>query len=260
MNLNERYKQITNSVKMTDIEKGAMKATLLWHVRSNNKPVKTPFYLIPWVRSGMAFAFIIVVSSTGIAFASKDALPGNFAYPVKIQIEEIKGITKTTPNQKLIYNKKRAETRLSEIKVMLAQQDEIKPENIELASRGFESHIKEAKDNAVIISEKSNPVEQKEALLAVKKLEQSLEKDVRILTALTTEKNINQSDLPTLMSKNKDSVTSAVKQIALPKQAETDDLKTEISNIEITIEDLPAGTGDYLLDEPLNAETTRQAE
>lgn len=261
MKLNERYKQITSSVKMTELEKSAMKATLLWHVRSNNRPIKTPFYLIPWVRSGIAFSFIIIASSTGIAFASKDALPGNFTYPVKIQIEEIKGITKTTPNQKLIYNKKRAETRLSEIKVMLAKQDDIKPENIEVASKSFENHIQEAKNNAVIISESSNATDQKEALLAVKKLEESLEKDVRILTALTNEKNIDQSNLPTLMSKNKDSVTSAVKQIALPKQIETENLKTEISNVDITIDDLPAGTGDYLLDESVNLENTiRQAE
>lgn len=260
MNINERYKEITSSVKMTEPEKGAMKATLLWHIRSNNKPVKTPFYLMPWVRSGLAFVAVCVLSGTGIVFASKDALPGNITYPVKIQIEEIKGVTKTTPSQKIIYNKKRAENRLSEIKVMLAKQDDINPEKIAIASKSFEDHIKKAKDNAILVSENSGSDEQKEALLAVKRLEENLEKDVRVLTALSTDKNIDQTILPALMSKNKESVTDAVRQIASPKQSETDNLKIEISNVNISIEDLPAGIGDYMPEGSDIIETTRQPE
>lgn len=244
MNLNERYKEIVRSVQMTESEKSAMRATLLWHMRSNSTPIKSPFYTIGWVRSSLAFIFVLILSGSGVAFASRDALPGDFAYPVKIQIEEIKGITKTTPSQKLVYSKKRAENRLAEIKVMLAKQDDIKPENIAIASKGLENHIQEARDNAAIIAESSNDADQKEALIAVKKLEENIEKDVKVLTALADEKNVDQNSLSALVSKKKDSVTEAVREIALPKKSETDELDNAILNISVDLDDMPAGTGE----------------
>lgn len=248
MNLHDKYKQITSSVQMTEIEKNAMRASLVWHIRSNSKPIKTPFYTLTWVKASLAFAFVLMVTGSGVAFASRDALPGDFTYPLKIQIEEIKGITKTTPKQKLVYNKKLAETRLTEIKVMMANDTNI--EKISIASKEFENHIEKAKNNATEVAASSNETDQKEALIAVKDLEQNIETNVKVLTALASEKNIDQKALPGFVSQNKESVTKAVQEIALPKKAETDALKTEISNIETGIDlDIPAGTGEDRFDE-----------
>lgn len=244
MNLHERYKQITKSVQMNDIEKNAMRSSLVWHVRSNSKPIKTHFYKLIWFKTSVAFAFILIVTSSGVAFASRDALPGDFTYPLKIQIEEIKGITKTTPKQKLVYNKKRAETRLTEMKVMLASQN-TSAEQIAIASKELENHIEQAKNNAAEVATSSNEADQKEALIAVKDLEQNIASDVKVLTALADEKNIDQKALSGIVAQNKDSVTKAVQEIALPKKAETDALKNAISNIETNIDiDIPAGTGE----------------
>ena len=163
MNLNKKYNQIVSSVKMTHDEKNAMRSSLVWHVRSNHKPVKSHFYNIPWVRYGMAFAFLMLVSGSGVSFASQNALPGDLSYSWKIQIEEIKGITKTTPKKKLIYSKERAQIRLTEMKTLLANTattSEKTAENIAIASKELESHIKDAKDNAIIIAEVAQELNQ----------------------------------------------------------------------------------------------------
>lgn len=246
---------------MTESEKSAMRASLVWHVRSNSMPVKSHFYNMPMFRYGMAFVFLILASGSGVSFASQNALPGDFSYTTKLQIEEIKGITKTTPKQKLIFNKKRAETRLQEMKTLLAN-DTATPEKIAIASKELESHIKEAKDNATIIAESANDIDQKEALIEVKSLEQNIEKDVKVLTALAEDKVAvstkvtENASLTEVISKNKDSVTEAVKDIALPKKSETDQLDTAVSQIETSLdtEEAPAGTGEDRL-----IETTPQA-
>ncbi len=254
MKLNQKYNQIVKNVLMTEQEKSAMRASLIWHVRSNSVPVKSHFYNLPMFRYGMAFVFLILASGSGVSFASQNALPGDFSYTTKLQIEEIKGITKTTPKQKLIFNKKRAETRLQEMKTLLAK-DEATPDKIAIASKELESHIQQAKDNATIIAQTSNYTDQKEALVEVKNLEQNIEKDAKILTALTEDKNattVKDSEniaLTDAISKNKASVTEAVKDIALPKKSETDLLYTAVSEIETSLdtEDLPAGTGENRL-------------
>lgn len=269
MNLNKKYNQIVSSVKMTHDEKNAMRSSLVWHVRSNHKPVKSHFYNIPWVRYGMAFAFLMLVSGSGVSFASQNALPGDLSYSWKIQIEEIKGITKTTPKKKLIYSKERAQIRLTEMKTLLANTattSEKTAENIAIASKELESHIKDAKDNAIIIAESANDADQKEALIEVKNLETSIASDVRVIAALAYNKidsdtnNGSNTALTDAITKNKDSITEAVKDIALPKKSETDQLDTDVSNIEtgLDTEDIPAGTGaDRLGDEK---DTIPQAE
>ncbi|MBP6912668.1 MAG: hypothetical protein KBB86_01905 [Candidatus Pacebacteria bacterium] len=261
MNLNKKYNQIVSTVVMTENEKSAMRASLIWHVRSNSVPVKSHFYNLPMFRYGMAFVFLILASGSGVSFASQNALPGDFSYTTKLQIEEIKGITKTTPKQKLIFNKKRAETRLQEMKTLLAN-DTATPEKIAIASKELESHIQQAKDNATIIAQTSNDTEQKEALIEVKDLEQNIEKDVKVLTALSEEKDTasaktnDSTTLTDAVSKNKESVTEAIKDIALPKKSETDQLDKDVSNIETSLdtEEVPAGTGEDRL-----IETTPQA-
>jgi hypothetical protein len=258
MNLNKKYNQIVKNVVMTDAEKNAMRSSLLWHVRSNSMPVKSHFYNIPIFRYGMAFVFLILVSGSGVSFASQNALPGDSSYKFKLGMEEIKGITKTTPKQKLIYNKERAETRLQEMKTLLVN-DTATPENIAIASKELESHIKQAKDNATIIAESSNEVDQKEALIEVKNLEKNIEKDVKVMTALAEEKstpntkNEEGTALTDAITKNKDSVTEAIKDIAMPKKSETEQLDTDVSKIETSLdtEDVPAGTGENRLTDPI---------
>lgn len=260
MKLHEKYNQIVQNVTMTNEEKNAMRSSLIWHIRSNKIPVKSHFYNVSWFKYGMAFAFLILVSGGGVSFASQSALPGDFSYPLKIQIEEIKGITKNTPKKKIVYSKLRAETRLKEMKTILANDtsgNEKIAEKIAIASKELESHVKDAKDNATIIANGTNETEQKEALVEVKNLEQNIEKDVKVLTALVDEKNKNSgqnnTDLADAITKNKDTVTEAVKDIALPKKAETDELDYAVSQVETSLldseDDAPAGTGEVRFNE-----------
>ena len=253
MNLNKQYNQIVKDVVMTANEKNVMRSSLVWHVRSNQNPVKSPFMTLPWVRYSMAFAFLILVSGSGVSFDSQNALPGDSTYPIKLQLENIKGITKNTPKKKIIYSKLRAETRLNEMKTILANDtgtDEKVAEKIAIASKELESHIKDAKDNATIVASGSNEADQKEALIEVKDLEANIASDVKILTALVDEKNKETgstgNELTEAITKNKDSITDAIKDIALPKKSETDQLDYDVSQIETGLEttDIPAGTGE----------------
>lgn len=259
MKLNEKYNQIVKGVAMTQNEKNAMRSSLVWHIRSNQNPIKSPFMSLPMVRYGMAFIFLILVSGSGVSFASQNALPGDFSYSTKIKLEEIKSITKNTPKAKILYSKVRAETRLKEMKTILANDtgtDEKVAEKIAIASKELESHIKDAKDNAAIIASSTNENDQKEALIEVKKLEENIASDVLVLTALASDKNKDDietinTDLADAVTKNKDFVTEAVKDIALPKKTETDSLDYAVSQIktDLNTDDIPAGTGEDRSDE-----------
>lgn len=248
MKLHEKYNQITKSVTMTEQEKNAMRSSLVWHIRSNKVSAKIPFYNLPYVRFGMAFAFVILVSVSGVSFASQNALPGDISYPLKIKIEEIKGVTKTTPKAKIAFNKKRAETRLEEIKTLIVT-DKADPEKIAIAQKEFEDHIEKTKENAKIVAKADNDADKNEVLAEVKKLEVSIEKNVDVISTLVAnsetkdKKDDAQETLNTAISKNKDSITDVIREIALPKKSETEALDEAISNIENELEDLPAGTG-----------------
>lgn len=246
MDLHKKYNQITKSVKMTAAERNAMRASLLWHTRSNQVVTKSPFYTLPYVRFGMAFVFVILVSGGGVSFASQNALPGDFAYPIKIKIEEIKSVTKTTPKEKMVYSKKRAETRLEEMKALVAA-DKIDSQKIAIAQKELENHVVEAKENAKIIADTKNEVETKEALVEVKNLEITIEQNANILSVLVdgskqTEGDVKQA-LNDVIAKNKDLVTDTVREIALPKKDETDALNAAVLGIENSLDEIPAGTG-----------------
>lgn len=90
----------------------------------------------------LACAFLIV--STGVAFAAEGSLPGDWLYPLKVQVfEQVRGRFIFTPEEKAQWEAQRAMRRLEEA-VWLAAHDDLTEANWVELHGNFVQHVVEA--------------------------------------------------------------------------------------------------------------------
>lgn len=186
----DNFIQKLESIKMTSFEKNTLREKLV-AFSSTSAPVSSPYYnMMSIAKRSFALAFVVIFSIASFSnAASKNSLPGDIFYPVKIAHEEIALATTFGTSKKITYEIRRTEKRIQEA-TLLAQNSDIETpaeqisvvENIKKQTTKVKQHIENVK--------KSNP---EEALLlnselkSTVKINQAALRNVQSATTLTEE-------------------------------------------------------------------------
>lgn len=152
-------------------EKALIKSTLLEHASETLKH-ETRAVPSPWtswmLRSSVSFASLLLVFM-GTAYASHDSLPGEPLYAVKVHVvEEVIGLTKTTPEDRIAYDIQLMETRLEEIKEITMHPPETIPENLDMLTSQIDQHVTDV--TATLADTQSNHISHSEKIKVLTKL------------------------------------------------------------------------------------------
>lgn len=171
------------SIKMTPQEKSTLRAELL-SFSSTYTSQKSPYLqFLSIAKKGLAIAFVAIIgigSSTDLL--SKDALPGDTLYPVKIAHEEFRAVTITGP-KKLSYEIKRTEKRIQEA-VKLTQKENLNEETTQVVAE----NIKKQTDKVQQGIQEIKSAEPKEALALNSELKSTIKANKEVLVLVTEQK------------------------------------------------------------------------
>lgn len=93
----------------------------LHNTKESYKPF-TSFFRAQHLSGALIIALIVASSSVGVSYAAVDALPGDFLYPVKVDVnEEVKSVMLTNSEDRLEWQRERAELRLEEASKLVAE-------------------------------------------------------------------------------------------------------------------------------------------
>jgi hypothetical protein len=122
-NFNEQFHTLAHDVRLTEAERRRIHTAL--RAAAAPRATPSPFFANPYaLRFAYALAVLVILvgAGGGAAYASEDALPGDVLYPVKVAVTEpVIGAFASTPEAKLAWNAKVAETRLDEATALAAK-------------------------------------------------------------------------------------------------------------------------------------------
>lgn len=142
-------------MKLTDLEKSAIKTELLTFVERQSKAKaalaskpRTFFSFAKFlVRPAPIIIIVLLLVSTGTSFAASSALPGDLLYPVKIHINEnVQSWLAFTPTAQAQVQARLAANRLKEAEV-LAAEGKLDAETSQMLQDNFALHSQDFKDN-----------------------------------------------------------------------------------------------------------------
>lgn len=156
--LEKQFQNATRHVALTADEKLVMRERLVTYmeyapVRATQVEVVRPsafplraFFGAHHVLGGALIAVLVVSSTFGVSSAAADALPGDFLYSVKVDVnEEVYAAFLQSAEDRLAWERERAERRLEEAST-LAAEGRLNDENKEEVSRRFAQHTTEIVD------------------------------------------------------------------------------------------------------------------
>lgn len=113
------------------------------------------------MRGSVSFASLFIIFM-GTAYASKDSLPGEPLYAMKVQVaEEMVALTKTTPQERIAYDITRMQTRLAEIQTVLQLDTALSSEDLAVFTHQIEEHTADITAEIETTDESVMPHEQK---------------------------------------------------------------------------------------------------
>lgn len=130
---------------MTDAEKALMRARLVSAMETPRSPMQSPYqwFFAPRALSIMAVLLLVVISS-GTAYAAHGSLPGGVLYPVKISVLEPMTVALArSPAAKAEANASIAATRVEEAQT-LAAHGALTAENAKEISNNYQVHAQAA--------------------------------------------------------------------------------------------------------------------
>lgn len=174
------------AIKMSESEKDTMQKNLLAFTRSYQPSVVSPY--APLVFSfhrifSIAVVAVLIVGSISQP-ASARALPGEFLYPVKIIHEEIKAVTKQSPEKKISYEIARAEMRIQEA-TELSSRNELNDAEQVIIAQNIQKHTDKAQETIQEIKDE----DPQKALALNAQLKTSLEENVQKLKDVSNQGN-----------------------------------------------------------------------
>lgn len=128
---------------------------------------------------------IFFVSGGGFAFASQNAIPGDFLYSIKTATEDIQRIAAFTPERRIRINSKIASRRTNELEQLVRSQAD--PVLIEVTSRKIEE------ETTLIVAELKNNPDVSTDVIAV--AEETIENNLATLKKMTAV--VGSSSMPT---------------------------------------------------------------
>lgn len=168
----KHIKKIADDVRLTPDEKALMRSQLEEYmafrpVRTEQKVQHTNIVSISWSYRAVS-AFLVVAllftSGVGVTYASEDALPGEYLYPVKEVSEEVRTQLILSDERKAQWLMERAHRRLEEAH-LLAQEGSLNDETASLVEERFIKHANRAQKRIDILREK-NPARAEALALA----------------------------------------------------------------------------------------------
>ncbi len=154
----------------------------------------------------MALLLILTVAvSSGVGLAAEKALPGDFLYPVKLNVNEnIRGLTNITDQQKADWEIQKADRRLEEAE-NLASKGSLDSKNQAVIEANFEAQSRKVKDRINSFEDKSDF---KAAASVSASFETSLQVHEKILQKISEEKKDSKKDIEPIDAKIRSEVTS----------------------------------------------------
>lgn len=111
-----------------------------------NKAKTINDFRFPTLKVATVMVIIALVLGSGRAvYASKDSLPGEALYPIKIIVEDLGKIVIFDQEKKAEYEIKLAEKRITEINAILST-EKYEEKNIKIAEKLLEKHLKKAQE------------------------------------------------------------------------------------------------------------------
>jgi hypothetical protein len=160
------------NIRMTDAESARIKEALTAHMQvvsfPTNAAVAPQRILSPYTTklSGMAVFMRVMASAlvlvtligSGAAFASADATPGTFLYPIRIHVKEAaERALLRAPEKKLAYDQARLETRITELETLADTTAAEDPETVFVAKAAFTENLGDL-EQALVETENSGRV------------------------------------------------------------------------------------------------------
>lgn len=157
--LEQHFKKHTENIRMTGAEKSAMRFRIQKEISSSPSSSPTPSPYI-WMFAprmiAMLGVLLLVVVSTGSAYAAEGSLPGTPLYPVKTKIvEPLKVALAPTVQAKAQANADIAATRVHEAQT-LAAQGALTPKAVQEISDNYNAHAEAALALAANIDAQDN--------------------------------------------------------------------------------------------------------
>lgn len=215
------------SLTLTDAERGRIRAHVTYLMTTRESaPSRVKSFIERGVYHGLrialsSFLFFIFIGGTVSAVADS-ALPGDPLYAFKLNVnEEVKGLFKKTPEQKVAYNAKRVENRVNEIKTLAAAKTLTKAKQATV-QKALDSHIKELSTDLNTLS----AVAPSAALTVTTNLEETLKANQEsIAQSETLDSTAKETALTTVASTIQEVSNQEVKIIS----KEIDALSTDVS-------------------------------
>lgn len=226
----EKFIEDIESIKMTQNEKNKIRQNLANFAMEYN-PAPSPYRkLFQYSRQILVTSFIAIISIGSISqFLSKDALPGQTLYPVKIAHEQFKIATSNDKVDKISYEIKRTEKRIQEA-AQLAQEEKLDITAQEEIVVAIQKQTRKVKDQIETVKKK----DPKSALALNTELKTTIKTNSELLRKATTPekvsteiKNINTSE------SEKESIVdnSDVQDIEMPTELLINTVEVKTENI-----------------------------
>ncbi len=161
------------SLTLSEEERGLIRAHVA-RIVTTPLPAPVPSLFYNGVQHGLRMAlsamFFVVFVGGSVSAIADSALPGDPLYAFKLNVnEEVKGVFLNTPEEKVVFQKNRIETRVSEIQT-LADSKTLTKAKQERAQQAITLHVQELSKELTTLSDE----EPNTALTVTASLEESL--------------------------------------------------------------------------------------
>lgn len=181
----EQLKKI-KTITLSNEERGLIRSHAARLVMTHAEtPVPSLFFrgVQHGLRMALSAMFFVVFVGGSVSAIADSALPGDPLYSFKLNVnEEVKGAFLKTPEEKVVWQKNRIETRVNEIKT-LAETNTLTKAKQEKAKQAISVHVQELSKELTVLSDESPDT----ALTVTASLEQSLKSSRGTLQAKSSD-------------------------------------------------------------------------
>jgi hypothetical protein len=204
-----KLKKLKN-LKLTDSEKKELFLRVQSSIRklpdsaeaNFEYPVPSPFYRFAFfprstfVKAGV-LALLVLSLSSGAAYASLGALPGDLLYGIKVNVvEKISKITALTPESRARAETMQIERRINEFE-KLAEKGELTEERTKIIEKNIDERLRDFDRNVSDIRQKPGKADKR--TLEEEDLDSRLEKHAENIVKIREEKAPNKRALETII-------------------------------------------------------------
>ncbi len=228
---NNFFENIKNKIKekgLTDHERSVMRDHLLTYAREHPVGVLSGWVSSFWHIPRGAVLVVAIMAVTGLTYAAEPSLPGDFLYPLKVDVtERVKGVLITSPVERAHYEIALVDKRLTEAET-LAVQGKLDKKAVQVIEDKIDEHTDTVKEHVETIKQE----DKREAVNVAGQLADSLAKHeatisvIESATAKVAENTETKED--TTRSVNTGELSAKIQEKAESASRDKTDLENEI--------------------------------